>query len=85
MSPEKAVKLLNEYFSAMHDVIEKHNGQIINYIGDSVMVVFGAPKKLEDHELLSVRCAIAMRELNALNQKGNGMKINFLGIGRTME
>ena len=45
MSPEKAVKLLNEYFSAMHDVIEKHNGQIINYIGDSVMVVFGAPKK----------------------------------------
>ena len=70
MSPEKAVKLLNEYFSAMHDVIEKHNGQIINYIGDSVMVVFGAPEKLEDHELLSVRCAIAMREkLNALNQK----------------
>ena len=70
MSPEKAVKLLNEYFSAMHDVIEKHNGQIINYIGDSVMVVFGAPEKLEDHEILSVRCAIAMREkLNTLNQK----------------
>ena len=70
MSPETAVKLLNEYFSAMHDVIEKHNGQIINYIGDSVMVVFGAPIKLEDHELLSVRCAIEMREkLNVLNQK----------------
>ena len=70
MSPETAVKFLNEYFSAMHDVIEKHNGQIINYIGDSVMVVFGAPEKLEDHELLSVRCAIGMREqLNKLNQK----------------
>ena len=70
MSPETAVKLLNEYFSAMHDVIEKHNGQIINYIGDSVMVVFGAPIKLEDHELLSVSCAIEMREkLNVLNQK----------------
>ena len=70
MSPETAVKLLNEYFSAMHDVIEKYNGQIINYIGDSVMVVFGAPIKLENHELLSVRCAIEMREkLNVLNQK----------------
>ena len=70
MSPETAVKLLNEYFSAMHDVIEKHNGQIINYIGDSVMVVFGAPIKLEDHELLYVICAIEMREkLNALNQR----------------
>ena len=70
MSPEKAVKLLNEYFSAMHDVIEEHNGQIINYIGDSVMVVFGAPKKLDDHELLSVKCALEMRKtLNELNQK----------------
>ena len=70
MSPETAVKFLNEYFSAMHDVIEKHNGQIINYIGDSVMVVFGAPQKLEDHEILSVQCAIGMRErLNELNQK----------------
>ena len=70
MSPEKAVKLLNEYFSAMHDVIEKHNGQIINYIGDSVMVVFGAPKKVENHEIISVKCAIKMREkLEELNTK----------------
>ena len=70
MSPETAVKFLNEYFSSMHDVIEKHNGQIINYIGDSVMVVFGAPQKLEDHEILSVSCAMEMREkLNSLNQK----------------
>ena len=70
MSPETAVKFLNEYFSAMHDVIEKYNGQIINYIGDSVMVVFGAPEKLEDHEVVSVRCAVDMREkLNEMNQK----------------
>ena len=72
MSPETAVKFLNQYFTAMHDVIEKHNGQIINYIGDSVMVVFGAPEKLEDHELLSVRCAISMRErLAQLNEEWN--------------
>ena len=70
MSPETAVKFLNEYFSAMHDVIEKHNGQIINYIGDSVMVVFGAPEKLEDHEVKAVHCAIGMRDkLNEMNQK----------------
>ena len=70
MSPDTAVKFLNEYFSAMHDVIEEHNGQIINYIGDSVMVVFGAPKKLDDHQLLSVRCAIEMRKkLANLNEK----------------
>ena len=70
MSPETAVKFLNEYFTAMHDVIEKHNGQIINYIGDSVMVVFGAPQKLEDHEIISVKCALEMREkLSELNAR----------------
>ena len=72
MSPETAVKFLNEYFSAMHDIIEQHNGHIVNYIGDSVMVVFGAPQKIEDHEIASVRCAIGMREkLAELNQKWN--------------
>jgi len=62
MSPETAVKFLNEYFTAMHDVIEKYNGHIVSYIGDSVMVVYGAPKKVEDHELLAVKSAIGMRD-----------------------
>ena len=62
MSPTVAVEFLNEYFTAMHDVIEKHNGHILNYIGDSVMVVFGAPEELKDHEIYAVRCAVEMRE-----------------------
>jgi len=70
MSPETAVKFLNEYFTEMHNIIEEHNGHIVNYIGDSVMVVYGAPKKVEDHELLAVSSAIRMRErLNEMNEK----------------
>ena len=69
MSPEVAVKLLNEYFTRMHDVIEKHGGQILNYIGDAIMVVFGAPNQLEDHEVKALECAIEMREaLDKLNK-----------------
>ena len=70
MSPETAVKFLNEYFTAMHDVIEKYDGHIVSYIGDSVMVVYGAPKKVEDHELLAVKSALGMRDrLNEMNDK----------------
>ena len=69
MSPEVAVKILNEYFTKMHDVIEAHGGQILNYIGDAIMVVFGAPNSLEDHEVKAVECAIEMRNsLELLNQ-----------------
>ena len=70
MSPETAVKFLNEYFTEMHNIIDEHKGHIVNYIGDSVMVVYGAPKKVEDHELLAVSSAIRMRErLNEMNEK----------------
>ena len=70
MSPETAVKFLNEYFTGMHDVIEEHNGYIVSYIGDSVMVAYGAPKKVEDHELLAVKSAIGMRDkLKEMNTK----------------
>ncbi len=68
MSPEVAVTLLNEYFTKMHEVIEKFGGHILNYIGDAIMVIYGAPNKLADHEVKAVECAIemkkALRELN---------------------
>ena len=68
MSPSIAVEFLNEYFTAMHEIISEHNGQILNYIGDAVMVVYGAPQDLRDHEMLAVQCAIKMRErLDELN------------------
>ena len=70
MSPKVAVKLLNQYFSRMHDIIEKHGGHILNYIGDSIMVVFGAPNDIDDHELKAVQCAIEMRDtLESLNDE----------------
>ena len=69
MAPEVALEFLNEYFSEMHKVIREFNGQILNYIGDSIMVVFGAPNKLKGHENKAIECAIKMREkLKELNQ-----------------
>ena len=70
MSPEVALEFLNEYFTAMHDVIKEFNGHILNYIGDSIMVVFGAPEKLKNHENQAVKCSLKMKEkLKELNRK----------------
>jgi len=69
MAPEVALEFLNEYFSEMHNVIKEFNGQILNYIGDSIMVVFGAPNKLRGHENKAIECSLKMREkLAQLNQ-----------------
>ncbi len=70
MSPEVALEFLNEYFTAMHEVIKEFNGHILNYIGDSIMVVFGAPEKLKNHENQAVKCSLKMKaKLKELNKK----------------
>ncbi|MDG1223862.1 MAG: adenylate/guanylate cyclase domain-containing protein, partial [Candidatus Marinimicrobia bacterium] len=70
MSPEVALDFLNDYFSKMHNVIREFDGHILNYIGDCVMVVFGAPEKLKNHENQAVRCSLSMREkLIELNEE----------------
>ena len=72
MSPEIAVEFLNEYFTTLHEVIKKYNGVILNYVGDSVMVIYGAPEQQKNHEIYAVKAALDMREkLKELNQKWN--------------
>ena len=52
---------MNEYLSAMTDIIEKHGGFVDKYIGDAIVAVFGAPLDDPDHATSAVRAALAMR------------------------
>ena len=77
MSPEAALDFLNEYFTKMHDVIKEFDGHILNYIGDSIMVVFGAPEKLKSHENQAVECSLKMNDqLKELNIKWDENKLS---------
>ena len=77
MSPEAALEFLNEYFTKMHEVIKEFDGHILNYIGDSIMVVFGAPQKLKNHENQAVECSLKMKkELKDLNKKWDENKLS---------
>ena len=62
MSPKIAVHFLNEYYSAIHNVIINYGGMVLNYVGDSVMVAYGAPQVIENHEESAVKAAIKIRE-----------------------
>ena len=41
--PAELVAAMNEYLSAMTDIIEAHGGFVDKYIGDAIVAVFGAP------------------------------------------
>jgi len=61
MPPAQIVNMLNKYLSAMTEIIDRHNGCIIEFIGDAIFAVFGAPQYIADHAEQAVRCAIDMR------------------------
>lgn len=69
MSPEELVRVLNEYLSAMTDVIERHGGFVDKYIGDAIVAVFGAPHHDPCHADNAIATAIECQQrLNALNR-----------------
>jgi adenylate cyclase len=55
LDSEEIVTLLNEYFELMSEAVIKYKGTLDKYMGDAMMVTFGAALPLEDHAWMSVR------------------------------
>lgn len=62
MSPDELVKLLNNYLSAMTEIVEDHGGFVDKYIGDAIVAVFGAPQEDFDHAGSAVAAALACQQ-----------------------
>lgn len=59
-TPQEVVALLNAYFTTIVPIIEEEGGTLNQYIGDGIMVIFGAPAVTPDHALRAVRTAAAI-------------------------
>jgi adenylate cyclase len=59
---EVVVDRLNEYLSAMVQIIHAHDGTVDKFMGDGIMAYWGAPLPQPDHARLALRCALGMKE-----------------------
>jgi len=83
-SPGEVVETLNRYFSAMADVIQSRGGVVLQFIGDEIEAVFGAPDADDRHPDHAVAAALDMRaaldRLNATGWTSGDLQIRH-GIG----
>lgn len=78
------VEMLNRYFDCMCQIITRYRGTIDKFMGDSILVLFGAPDSAPDDVERALACAVemqlAMNDFNARNE-ALGLPALYMGIG----
>ncbi|MBI4861902.1 MAG: GAF domain-containing protein [Candidatus Riflebacteria bacterium] len=84
LPPEDVVRILNNFLGRMVEIIDRRGGTVNEFIGDAILVVFGAPVAHPDDGLRAVACALemqlAMRGVNEWN-RAHGFGDIEMGIG----
>jgi len=60
LDPEQTLNVLNECFSAWVKDVQSHDGTVLEFLGDGMLAVFGAPNDLPGHPGQAVRCLQTM-------------------------
>ncbi|HEY7520340.1 MAG TPA: adenylate/guanylate cyclase domain-containing protein [Methylomirabilota bacterium] len=84
LGAEAMIDLINRYLARMTPIIQAHGGTVNEFIGDAILVLWGAPFERPDDAVRAARCALAMQaamaELNAENVT-LGLPVLSMGIG----
>jgi len=82
--PKLVVKIMNSYFKEMAEAIQNEGGLVLQFIGDEIYAVFGAPVFRPDHPARAFRAGLEMRrrlvELNKRFEEKGWPKLRH-GIG----
>lgn len=84
MEAQDLIAMLNHYLGEMTEIIQRRNGTIIEFIGDGIMAIFGAPLSSDRHAADAVAAAVEMQarmeQINGWN-KERGYPLLEMGIG----
>ncbi|OHV23829.1 adenylate/guanylate cyclase domain-containing protein [Rhizobium sp. RMa-01] len=68
-SPEEVVDTLSAYFELLNTIAERNGGTVVQYLGDSIFVMWNAPVDDSRHAEHGCRCALAMKAaVDGLNE-----------------
>jgi adenylate cyclase len=82
LEPQQLVSFINEYMTAMTEIIFRHDGVLDKYIGDEIMAFWNAPLDQPDHARRACLAALDMlRELHRLRASWAQRGLPQLDIG----
>lgn len=84
MEPTDYIRLLNHYLDDMIMIADSWQGNILSFVGDAIVIVFGAPRQIEAAPLSAMYCAVAMqRRMPAVNRwnEAQGYPAIQMGVG----
>jgi class 3 adenylate cyclase len=82
LEPEQAVAVLNAYMTVIVQAIRRHQGTIIQIVGDMVMATFNLPDEMDDHAQRAVIAALDIRDsLEKYVEEERASDVPALGFG----
>jgi len=82
INPKQLLGVLNRFYESVAQVVESHQGFLVQYIGDAVVVVFNGPIDQPDHAVRAVECAVGIQKaVDALNDQKAFPEIGSLEVG----
>ena len=74
--------ILNHYFSVMVEIITEHSGTVIEYLGDAILAVFGAPLVTTGQTEEAIAAAIQMQnQMQRVNEYCEALHYPVLEMG----
>jgi adenylate cyclase len=82
LGPERTVRWVSQVMGTLSDCVLKHQGVLVDYIGDELMAMWGAPVEQPNHAQLACQAALDMlNSLPALNERWQPILGEPLHIG----
>jgi adenylate cyclase len=76
--PTRLAPVLNGYFDGMCEAVMRHGGLVVEFLGDGVLALFGAPETQPDHAARAVACARDMdRFTETYRSTGEAKELGF--------
>ncbi len=82
LNPRDVVKILNEFYTILSESVQQYNGFVIQYVGDEILAVFGAPLSHPENYSNAVFCAMDMiKRLNLINEQFSSIINGNIEVG----